>query len=168
MFDGRFFLGVGTGENLNEHIVGRWLAVDRRAPGDARGSGRGDPPAVEGRADRAIAAATTWSRTRGSTACRRSRRPICSPPAGRRAPSSPAASATGSSAPSPDAETMKIVRARRRPAQAALRRAHRVLGRERGEGEEDRAQGLADRRRSRARCTGSCRCRRTSRRRSRT
>ena len=25
LFDGRFFLGVGTGENLNEHIVGdRW------------------------------------------------------------------------------------------------------------------------------------------------
>ena len=26
MIEGRFFLGVGTGENLNEHVVGRALA----------------------------------------------------------------------------------------------------------------------------------------------
>ena len=31
LFDGRFFLGVGTGENLNEHIVGhRWPPTARR------------------------------------------------------------------------------------------------------------------------------------------
>lgn len=31
MFDGRFFLGVGTGENLNEHILGtRWPLPDER------------------------------------------------------------------------------------------------------------------------------------------
>jgi coenzyme F420-dependent glucose-6-phosphate dehydrogenase len=31
MLQGRFFLGVGTGENLNEHVVGaRWPAVDVR------------------------------------------------------------------------------------------------------------------------------------------
>ena len=31
MMDGRFFLGVGTGENLNEHILGdRWPAYDVR------------------------------------------------------------------------------------------------------------------------------------------
>jgi coenzyme F420-dependent glucose-6-phosphate dehydrogenase len=31
MMDGRFFLGVGTGENLNEHILGQgWPATDRR------------------------------------------------------------------------------------------------------------------------------------------
>ena len=31
MMPGRFFLGVGTGENLNEHILGqRWPATDRR------------------------------------------------------------------------------------------------------------------------------------------
>ena len=31
MMEGRFFLGVGTGENLNEHIVGaRWPAIDVR------------------------------------------------------------------------------------------------------------------------------------------
>ncbi|WP_436930881.1 TIGR03557 family F420-dependent LLM class oxidoreductase [Halosimplex halobium] len=32
MFDGRFFLGVGTGENLNEHVTGEgWPAFDVRA-----------------------------------------------------------------------------------------------------------------------------------------
>ncbi len=31
MFDGRFFLGIGSGENLNEHILGdRWPPVDVR------------------------------------------------------------------------------------------------------------------------------------------
>lgn len=33
MLDGRFFLGVGTGENLNEHVTGaRWPAPDERLP----------------------------------------------------------------------------------------------------------------------------------------
>ena len=31
MLPGRFFLGVGTGENLNEHVVGaRWPAIEIR------------------------------------------------------------------------------------------------------------------------------------------
>lgn len=31
MLEGRFFLGVGTGENLNEHVLGdRWPAPDER------------------------------------------------------------------------------------------------------------------------------------------
>jgi G6PDH family F420-dependent oxidoreductase len=31
MLDGRFFLGVGTGENLNEHVIGRgWPAIQTR------------------------------------------------------------------------------------------------------------------------------------------
>src|SRR5215218_4003093 len=31
MMPGRFFLGVGSGENLNEHILGdRWPAIDER------------------------------------------------------------------------------------------------------------------------------------------
>ena len=31
MFEGRFFLGIGTGENLNEHILGdRWPAYEER------------------------------------------------------------------------------------------------------------------------------------------
>ena len=49
MMPGRFFLGVGTGENLNEHVVGRRLAGGRRAPGDARG-GRSRSSACSGRA----------------------------------------------------------------------------------------------------------------------
>jgi hypothetical protein len=31
MMPGRFFLGVGTGENLNEHVLGaKWPAPDER------------------------------------------------------------------------------------------------------------------------------------------
>ena len=31
LMDGRFFLGVGTGENLNEHVVGRgWPSPEVR------------------------------------------------------------------------------------------------------------------------------------------
>src|SRR5713226_5003466 len=31
MLDGRFFLGVGTGENLNEHVIGRgWPPIETR------------------------------------------------------------------------------------------------------------------------------------------
>ena len=48
LFDGRFFLGVGTGENLNEHIVGdRWPPTVAPAR-HARGGGRGDAEAVGG------------------------------------------------------------------------------------------------------------------------
>jgi coenzyme F420-dependent glucose-6-phosphate dehydrogenase len=37
MMPGRFFLGVGTGENLNEHILGdRWPDWDVRARGHSR------------------------------------------------------------------------------------------------------------------------------------
>ena len=40
MMPGRFFLGVGTGEKLNEHILGAALAVDPDAPRDAREASR--------------------------------------------------------------------------------------------------------------------------------
>jgi len=43
MMPGRFFLGVGTGENLNEHVTGAPLAAAVGAARDARGSGGGDP-----------------------------------------------------------------------------------------------------------------------------
>ena len=44
LFDGRFWLGVGTGEALNEHILAtKW--PEARAPGDAR-RGRGDHPST--------------------------------------------------------------------------------------------------------------------------
>ena len=41
--DSRFTLGLGAGENLNEHVVGARLAAGRRTPRDARG-GHGDHP----------------------------------------------------------------------------------------------------------------------------
>ena len=64
MLEGRFNLGVGTGEALNEHVTGAALARGRRAPGDARGGGRGHPHALGGRAAQPPRAATTPSRTR--------------------------------------------------------------------------------------------------------
>ena len=41
--DGRFTLGLGAGENLNEHVVGRGLAAGRRPAGDARRGGADHP-----------------------------------------------------------------------------------------------------------------------------
>ena len=49
LFDGRFFFGVGTGEALNEHILGHALAAPGGPPGDARGGRRGDARAVDRR-----------------------------------------------------------------------------------------------------------------------
>ena len=47
--DGRFALGVGSGERLNEHVVGRGLPAVARPPRDApRGAGD-HPPALAGR-----------------------------------------------------------------------------------------------------------------------
>ena len=46
---GRFFLGVGTGENLNEHILGDRWPPTRPSPRDARGGGRRHAPALAGR-----------------------------------------------------------------------------------------------------------------------
>ena len=41
LMPGRFFLGVGTGENLNEHVLGdRWPSASERLR-DAGGGGRG-------------------------------------------------------------------------------------------------------------------------------
>ena len=51
MLPGRFFLGVGTGENLNEHVLGdRWPPTFVRREMLERGGG-GDARAVAGRAD---------------------------------------------------------------------------------------------------------------------
>ena len=94
MLPGRFFLGVGTGEALNEHVHGdRWPPAFVPS-GDARGSCAGTPRAVDGRAPRATRASTTGSRTRGSTRFHRSRSRSTSPPAARRRQRSPAGSAT--------------------------------------------------------------------------
>ena len=47
LMPGRFFLGVGTGENLNEHILGQALAGMGGPRRDARGGRRGHPRAVD-------------------------------------------------------------------------------------------------------------------------
>ena len=47
--DGRFTLGLGAGENLNEHIVGGRWPHRRRAPRDARRGRRDHPGPVGGR-----------------------------------------------------------------------------------------------------------------------
>ncbi len=53
--DGRFTLGLGAGENLNEHVVGEgWPAVDD-APGHARGGDRDHPRAAHRRPGRPTA-----------------------------------------------------------------------------------------------------------------
>ena len=54
LMPGRFFLGVGTGENLNEHILGDALAGVGRPRRDARGGDRGHPRALERARSRAI------------------------------------------------------------------------------------------------------------------
>jgi len=74
MMPGRFFLGVGTGENLNEHIVGQ---VGRKRRFDRPGSSkRFRLSGCSGvAACRAIAAPSLPWRTRASTPFRPSRRP---------------------------------------------------------------------------------------------
>ena len=49
MMPGRFRLGVGTGENLNEHVLGDRWPLAGRAPRDARGGDRGDAAPLAGR-----------------------------------------------------------------------------------------------------------------------
>ena len=98
MMPGRFFFGVGTGENLNEHILGqRWPAWDVRAEmleeaiDVIRRLWTGEQVSHRGR--------TTRSRTLACTPCPRTPRRSWSRPAVSGWPRSPAASATGSSAP---------------------------------------------------------------------
>lgn len=100
MLPRRFFLGVGSGENLNEHILAEhWPETKIRqerleeAVEVIRLLWQGGL--------KAIAAATTRSRMRAFTPCRMSSRRSSSPGRARRPPTWPAESATGSSASSP-------------------------------------------------------------------
>lgn len=72
MMPGRFFLGVGTGENLNEHIVGeRWSSANNGVPCSRKPS---RSSASSGKAGcRATMACAIALSTPGSTRCRRSR-----------------------------------------------------------------------------------------------
>ena len=76
----------GSGEALNEHILGdRWPPADLRLV-DARGGRRDRPPALGGRGGRPTGASTTSSRTPGSTTRRRHRCRSSSRRFGRRRP----------------------------------------------------------------------------------
>ena len=73
---GRFFLGVGTGENLNEHVARRgWPSADVRLEMLEEAIER-HPPACGRASSSATAALTTRSRTRASTPCRDEPPPI--------------------------------------------------------------------------------------------
>ena len=74
--DGRFTLGLGAGENLNEHVVGRGLAAGQRPPRDARG-GAADHHARSSTAATSTSPATTSGSTRPSSGtCRTNPVPI--------------------------------------------------------------------------------------------
>ena len=107
MMPGRFLLGVGTGENLNEHVLGARWPLAGRAPRDARGGGRGDPLLWQGGEQTHRGKHYTVNHARiytlpddappRSTSRRRSRTP----------PSSPAASATAFISTAPESEVVK-------------------------------------------------------------
>ena len=106
LYPGRVMLGVGTGEALNEIVVGSRRA--RRGQGVARVQGAVRPAARVGHADAQAVdrgagelrgRRTTRPRTRPSTTSRRPRSRSTSPPADRSSPGMPVAPATGSSAP---------------------------------------------------------------------
>ncbi len=100
MLPDRFFLGVGTGENLNEHVLG-----DRWAPFDLRSAMLAEAIEVmrllwEGETTSFWGKFTGW-KMRGSLPCRR---PPClswSPAAAPKWPNWPARWGTASSAPHP-------------------------------------------------------------------
>ena len=161
LMPGRFMLGVGTGENLNEHILGDALAVRGRAARDARGGDPGHARALAGRGHQpsrlplhrrersdllAPEAAPADLRRRERREGRRAGRPRRRRPRRDR----------------PEQGRDPDVRAVRRQGEAALRRADRLLGRRRGLGEEDGEGDLAYRgHRGRAQ-PGATRCRATS------
>ena len=74
MMEGRFFLGVGTGENLNEHVVGQgWPETEVRQERLVEAIDVLRLLWQGGYRDRTTAATSPW-RTRASTRCPRRRR----------------------------------------------------------------------------------------------
>ena len=142
LLDGRFTLGVGTGEALNEHILGdRWPEADVRlemleeAVEVMRALWSGDRSATGG--------LTTPSRTRASSRCPMSPRRSSSPASGRRRSTWRRASATASS-PRPRTRTPSTASAKaRRQACAGGRQG--LLRAHRGGGRPDGAPHLAER-----------------------
>ena len=82
MLDGRFQLGVGSGEALNEHVLGaRWATIERRLE--------------------MLEEAVEVMRSTASTTCRTSRRRCSCRASGRSRCSSPPGSATATAPPRP-------------------------------------------------------------------
>ena len=166
MLDGRFTLGVGTGEALNEHILGDAWPTARRAARDARGGGRGHPrscgPARSSRHDGTHYTVDTAriytlpDEPPPSLRLRlRTRRPPTWPPGSATATSPPART------PSCSASSVKQVGRQAHPG-----RASRCAGRrQRGRGRRDRPPALGQQRRCPASSPRCCRHPSTSSRR---
>ena len=118
MMPGRFFLGVGTGENLNEHVTGARWPLARRAARDARGGGRGHAPALERRRATHRGKHYTVEQARLYTLPDEPPELFVAAVAAAGGASSPAGSATASSRPRRTQELVADVRGGRRRGQA--------------------------------------------------
>ena len=108
MLDGQFSLGVGSGEALNEHVLGdRWPEAAERLE-MLEEAIDGDPHAVGRRGAVTTAAATIASSTPASTTCRSTPPPIIVSGFGPEASISPPGSATATHV-GPDAESVDAI-----------------------------------------------------------
>ena len=141
LLDGRFNLGVGSGEALNEHILG-----DRWPEADVRLEMLEEAVEVIARCGRAASAATTGrttpSRTRASTTCRRAAAILVSASAPRRS-GARRASATASARPRPTRR--RSTSTAPRAAEAGPRRDEGLLHGRRGRGAGHRVPPVAQR-----------------------
>ena len=155
LMPGRFFLGVGTGENLNEHILGQALAGVGRPRGDARGGGRRSSASCGAARSPATAAALHGRERAHLHAARQAAADLCR--GGRRAdaPSWRAGSATGSSGPGPTARSSRPTSGAGAAGRGTAR--SRCVGRPRGGGAADGPRVVADGRALRRGRPRSCR-----------
>ena len=164
LHEGRFNLGVGSGEALNEHILGdRWPEADVRlemleeAVEVIRTLWEGGQQSHHGRALHGRERARLRPARRS---CRRS----SSPASGRRRSSSPRGSATASATTSPDKDAIDLYRSEGGNGPGA-RRHEGLLRARRGGGAARPCTGCGPTRRCRASWRRSCRRPRTSSRR---
>ena len=139
----------------------RALARGRRAPGDARGGGRGHPHALGGRPAQPPRAATTPSRTRASTTCRTTPPPILVSGFGPKAIDVAARIGDGFVTTTPDADAHRPVPLGRRHRPGPRGHEGLLHGR-RGRGARHRPPHLAERGAARRARPGPARRRRTS------
>ena len=132
LMPGRFFLGLGTGERLNEQVMGqRW--PDRAGAPDDAARRRSRSSVACGRARRVTrtTASTSPSSGRSSSRCPTRRRRSSSPPAGEDAAELAGEMADGMVGVGARPDDRRRVRGGRRRRQAAPRPAARLLGRDR-------------------------------------